>query len=152
MVIFIKHLKYLTTINLGDFRTLQNQTENALVQQQSMLTQTENQLGSTTSRLSMVDSNRQEYQLQINELRSELATLRSMHMAIECEKDQLTVISVSFFLHFICMYYFVNSLNWTLKPKNYSTLRQICNKCVQTIGIKSTALSHCSVNSGKYLF
>lgn len=62
-----------------------------MVQQQSMLTQTENQLGSTTSSLSVVDSSRKEYQQQINELHTEIASLRSMHLSVEVEKDQLVV-------------------------------------------------------------
>lgn len=62
-----------------------------MVHQQSMLTQTENQLGSTTSRLSIADSSRKEYQQQINELRTEINSLHSMHQTVECEKDQLVV-------------------------------------------------------------
>lgn len=66
-----------------------------MVHQQSMLTQTENQLGSTTSRLSIADSSRKEFQQQISDLHNEITTLRSTQIATEFEKDQILVMIVT---------------------------------------------------------
>lgn len=72
-------------------RVLQEQTENALIEHQSRLTQCERQRDQAESRINFIDSSRSDEFREISELRAEICRLKASNTALAKEKDQLIV-------------------------------------------------------------
>lgn len=73
------------------YRVLQDQTEKAMMNQQNRLSNTAQQLGQAESRLSMIDSSRDQAYQETHDLKAEISVLKSLNLAMDTEKDQITV-------------------------------------------------------------